>query len=83
MVLFQASQITNVITQNYVSQSRRFWFRWWKVEVSLISGSFLGEVSSSNYLQNVKDTISGSFNVSRLPGTISGSDQLPSGIISK
>ncbi len=26
-----------------------------------ISGSFLGEVSSSNFLQNVKDTISGSF----------------------
>ena len=43
-----------------------------------ISGSFLGEVSSSNFLQNVKDTISGS-----IPqGTISSSLQLPSGIIS-
>ena len=48
-----------------------------------ISGSFRGELSSSVYLQQVKDTISGSFSLSRLPaGTISGSGQLPLGIIS-
>ena len=82
-----SSQITNVITQNYVSQSAAAAGFGSGVGSSRsdarISGSFLGEVSSSNYLQNVKDTISGSFSLSRLPaGTISGSGQLPSGIVS-
>lgn len=82
-----SSQITNVITQNYVSQSAAaagFGSGGGSSRSdATISGSFLGEVSSSNYLQNVKDTISGSFSLSRLPaGTISGSDQLPSGVIS-
>ena len=35
-----------------------------------ISGSFLGEVSSSNFLQNVKDTISGSANASAISGSL-------------
>jgi len=82
-----SSQITNVITQNYVSQSAAaagFGSGGGSSRSdATISGSFLGEVSSSNYLQNVKDTISGSFSLSRLPaGTISGSDQLPNGVIS-
>jgi len=50
---------------------------------SEISGSWQGALSSSLYLTQVGSTISGSFNVDRLPqGTISGSNQLPSGLIS-